>query len=193
VSYDLVFYDFELNNTIVVQEQINGADFFHNAGSTSQKGIEASASWWPLQQVKKSVKLWGSYTYNHFKFEHYVAGTNDFSGNWLTGVAKQMAAFGADFLLDNTYANLTMNYVDKVPLDDGNTAYATAYIIAGARFGVRGQLKKLLAELYGGVDNVTNTRYSLGNDLNAAGGRYYNVAPARNFYLGLKIGLSGNR
>jgi iron complex outermembrane receptor protein len=42
-------------------------------------------------------------------------------------------------------------------------------------------------DLFAGVDNATNKRYSLGNDLNAAGNRYYNAAAGRNFYAGLKV------
>jgi len=32
-----------------------------------------------------------------------------------------------------------------------------------------------------------NQLYSLGNDINAAGKRYYNPAPKRNFYFGMAI------
>lgn len=39
---------------------------------------------------------------------------------------------------------------------------------------------------FGGIDNILNQKYSLGNDLNAMGGRYYNAAPTRNFYIGVK-------
>jgi iron complex outermembrane receptor protein len=38
-----------------------------------------------------------------------------------------------------------------------------------------------------GVDNLLDTKYGLGNDLNAAGGRYYNAAPRRNYYLSLLV------
>ena len=43
--------------------------------------------------------------------------------------------------------------------------------------------------VYFGVDNALNEKYSLGNDLNAAGGRYFNAAPKRNFFAGVRIGF----
>jgi iron complex outermembrane receptor protein len=46
-------------------------------------------------------------------------------------------------------------------------------------------------EFFGGVDNLLDRKYSLGNDLNAAAGRYYNTATGRNFYLGIKAALLG--
>jgi iron complex outermembrane receptor protein len=38
-----------------------------------------------------------------------------------------------------------------------------------------------------GIDNATVETYSLGNDLNATGGRYYNAAAGRNYYAGVTI------
>jgi iron complex outermembrane receptor protein len=38
-----------------------------------------------------------------------------------------------------------------------------------------------------GVDNLLDQKYSLGNDINGFGGRYYNAAPGRNYYVALLI------
>jgi iron complex outermembrane receptor protein len=38
-----------------------------------------------------------------------------------------------------------------------------------------------------GANNLLNEIYSLGNDINAAGGRYFNAAPALNYYAGLSL------
>ncbi len=45
--------------------------------------------------------------------------------------------------------------------------------------------------IYAGADNLLDEVYSLGNDINAAGGRYYNAAPRRNYYVGLSFQLNG--
>jgi len=42
-------------------------------------------------------------------------------------------------------------------------------------------------QFYGGVDNLLNQLYSLGNDINAAGKRFYNPAPNRNLFIGTTI------
>jgi iron complex outermembrane receptor protein len=42
-------------------------------------------------------------------------------------------------------------------------------------------------DFYTGADNLLNETYSLGNDINAAAGRYYNAAPQRNYYAGISF------
>ena len=49
--------------------------------------------------------------------------------------------------------------------------------------------KKVQLNIYAGGDNLLDEIYSLGNDINAAGGRYYNAAFARNYYFGLGFRL----
>jgi iron complex outermembrane receptor protein len=43
--------------------------------------------------------------------------------------------------------------------------------------------------LFAGGNNLLNTKYSLGNDLNAAAGRYYNAAAGINYYAGISLAL----
>ncbi|MNL84296.1 hypothetical protein D3C87_2122250 [compost metagenome] len=45
-------------------------------------------------------------------------------------------------------------------------------------------------EVFAGADNILNEKYSLGNDLNAFGARYFNAAAKRNFYAGLAVRLN---
>jgi len=42
-------------------------------------------------------------------------------------------------------------------------------------------------EIYFGLDNLFDVDYSLGNDLNPFGGRFYQPAPAQNVYFGAKF------
>jgi len=56
------------------------------------------------------------------------------------------------------------------------------------RLGWKKQLsRKKLLDIFIGGENLFNVTYSLGNDINAAGGRYYNVAPGRNFFGGASV------
>jgi len=41
--------------------------------------------------------------------------------------------------------------------------------------------------IFAGADNLLNQSYSLGNDLNAVGNRYYNPAPGRNYFGGISL------
>ena len=190
LHYDISAYDFRLDETIVIQRTSDGAEFFVNAGKTSQRGLEATLSWTPNLNSKfiTAFSLWSSYTYNRYRFKNYANDGTDFSGKRLTGVAPTIALWGLDITVKKIYANITANYTDALPLNDANTQYASDYFLLGGRIGYRSALSKNFAfEVFGGIDNALDKRYSLGNDLNAIGGRYYNTAAPRNFYAGIKL------
>lgn len=195
LGFDFTAYNFQLKETIVIQRTPDNADYFVNAGSTSQPGLEVALSWNVISQPASFIdvlKIRGSYSLNNYHFQEYVQDGNDYSGNRLTGVAPHVANLFVDVRTKTgLYLNVTANYVDQIPLNDGNTAYASEYFLVGAKVGYQfSWSEKFPAEIFAGADNLLNQKYSLGNDLNAAGGRYYNAAPTRNFYGGLKISFA---
>ena len=188
----LAFYDFQLKETIVIQRDASGADYFVNAGSTTQQGAELMVGWTPVFSDKYTspLRVWASYTYNRYKFEDYVNDGKNYSGNALTGVSPTIVVFGVDMRLRNGfYFNFTGNYSERLPLNDANTDYASDYFLLGGRVGYQ-WAAKIPLEFFLGVDNALDRRYSLGNDLNATGGRYYNAAAGRNYYAGISARLN---
>jgi iron complex outermembrane receptor protein len=189
VSYDVTAYNFALKETIVIQRADDGAEYFVNAGETSQRGLEATLSYTPqLSGTVHDLRVWATYTYNHYRFVDYVQDGNDFSGNRLTGVAPTIFWLGADITIWKFYVNLTGGFTDAIPLNDANTALAEAYVLVSSRVGFKGNIAgKVPIEIFTGVDNLLDEKYSLGNDLNAFGGRYYNAAAPRNYFAGISI------
>ena len=104
---------------------------------------------------------------------------------------KHVYTGGIDLALRNgIYWHVTMNYTSSLPLNDANTAFANSYTLLGSRLGYKiSSFKKMPIDIYAGADNLLDETYSLGNDLNAAGGRYFNAAARRNFYVGLQFDL----
>lgn len=190
---DINAFYFALNNTIVQRRTPGGGDYFINAGKTSQKGVETFLSY-PLGQASGSLEqsqLWLSYTYNHFTYKDFKQQDNDFSGNELPGVAPHTISTGYDFLFTNgLLGTINYYYSDKLPLTDANNVYADAYHLIGLKLGYQHWIKgKFRAKLVAGVDNLLDERYSLGNDINGFGGRYYNAAAGRNYYASLILQL----
>ncbi|MCE2893180.1 MAG: TonB-dependent receptor plug domain-containing protein [Flammeovirgaceae bacterium] len=186
-SFDVVLFSLQQNETIVVQRQINGSDFFVNAGGTSQLGAEVMVSY--LKELKgsplSSIKIWTSYTRNNFQFNTYVKNQQNYSHRNLTGTAPVVLVSGFDLKSKvGFYLNSTFNYVDTIPLNDANTDFAASYYLIGSRLGWASTVKKMPIDIWLGIDNATDQTYSLGNDLNATGGRYYNAAARRNWYVG---------
>ncbi len=192
IDFDIAAYDFQLKNAIVIQRDADGADYFVNAGSTSQKGLEGRLAWTQrfTSGFINSLGIWSSVTMNHYRFKTYEQSGVDYSGNPLTGVAPDIIVGGVDiFTKAGLYLNATLNYTDHISLNDANTEYAAAYTLLGARLGYRKAVRKTFYEVFSGVDNALDQKYSLGNDLNAVGNRFYNLAAGRNFYAGVKLSL----
>ena len=186
---DAAIFYYELKHAIVSRSDANGAQYFVNSGGTKQPGLETKLTY---QLVRKRthgfiqyVELKNSLTYYVFSFDHYVAGTNDYSGNRLTGVPRTTVVTSMYVELPKgLYVYVQYNHTAKIPLNDANTAFAASYHLLQSKIGWNLQVKQNKMSIYIGADNLLNEQYSLGNDLNAFGGRYYNAAPLRNFYMG---------
>jgi len=107
----------------------------------------------------------------------------------MPGDAKHAISTGIDATTKAGFnAAVTYYYSGKIPLNDANTAYADAYNIVGIKLGYQKFVTdKWRFRLNAGVDNLLNEKYSLGNDLNAFGGKYYNAAPGRNYYVAVLV------
>ncbi len=102
-------------------------------------------------------------------------------------MASQTVAAGFDV---NTkiglYVNTNFFYSGPIALNDANSVYASDYSLLGIRLGYKmSRARKIQWELFTGAENIFDVKYSLGNDINAAAGRYYNLAPGRNYYAGI--------
>jgi iron complex outermembrane receptor protein len=190
--FDINAFLFDLKNTIVQRIDTNGVFYYVNAGSTKQNGIETYASYQfsdnPHHFISSS-KLWISHAWHHFHYGSFKQVSTDYSKNKLPGAAPQVVTAGLDVTSKSgCYLNLTYNYTDRIALNDANSVYASSYNLVSARLGYTKNFHdKLKAELFAGADNLFDTKYSLGNDINAAAGRYYNTAPGRNFYGGISF------
>ena len=193
-NVDVTAFYFQLDQTITSYTNEQGVVLFRNAGSTDQKGVEVSLDYVLLRNQNtffQEVKLNHAFTGHYFSFGNYESGGNDFSGNQLTGVAPNTLVNILDIRTKpGFYLNFTHQYVDEIPLNDANTVFQDAYNLVGSRIGWRSTLgSRWDVEAYGGVDNLLDEQYSLGNDLNAFANRYFQPAPGINFYGGMKVGL----
>lgn len=191
---ELIVYYLKLDQTITTYTNENGVVLFRNAGATEQKGIEAALDYAILRNSTgffKDVLVGTAYTGQFFTFKDYQKQDNDFSGNDLTGVPPHNLVSRLDVRTSlGFYLNLTHQFTDELPLNDANTVYQDAYNLVNLRFGFAKTLGRWDLEVFAGLDNLLDESYSLGNDLNAFGGRFYQPAPTRNWYGGLKLGLN---
>lgn len=185
-------YYFKLNNALVSRKDSSNADYFVNVGDTKQKGIEISADYYASffkSAVLENINIKTAYTLSDFRYGKFKKGIVDFSDKRLPGVPEHTIAVLADIQFKKgIYFNSSLYYVTRMFLDDANTVATDTYHLIGCRAGWKPVIKSSLKiNLYAGIDNFLNETYSLGNDINAAAGRYYNAAPKRNFYAGISF------
>ncbi|MBC7743532.1 MAG: TonB-dependent receptor [Flavobacterium sp.] len=189
-----VFY-YKLQDAIVRRVNNDDTEFFVNAGGTDQIGFESLISGWLIAPVKhglvRGLQVRNSLTLNHFKFKNYLSAADNFSGNRLTGVPDQVIVSSLEISMPSSVTLFIQhNYTSKIPLNDANSTYSSSYNLMQFKTTWRTRLNsKTNFELFAGADNLLNQKYSLGNDLNAFGGRYFNAAPLRNYFGGIKMTL----
>jgi iron complex outermembrane recepter protein len=122
-------------------------------------------------------------TYSDFHFENYRIAESDYSGNKITGVPDWTIAENMNIDFPKGISLFIQYYYSsKIPLNDANLEYANEYHLIQMKTTWRKKFDRFGLSFSLGVDNLLDQKYSLGNDLNAAGGRYYNPAPKRNYY-----------
>jgi len=186
------FY-FKLHNALVVRKDATNADYYVNAGGAEQKGVEITADY--KKSFSNSVVDYfivnTAVTLNAFSYLNFQKENTNYAGKNLPGVPRGTLSAFADLMLRNGLnVHATWYGASRTFLNDANTVAAPGYKLLGARIGWRINLKKKTRiNLYVVGENLLNEKYSLGNDINAAAGRYFNAAPARNYFGGVSVSM----
>ncbi len=188
---DAAYYIFYLQNTIVSRRDAGGGDYYTNAGKTKQQGAELSVHYLPVNNMQgfiEQLKLSSSFANIKAHFINYQQGTNKFDGNKLTGTAPNVFVINAELISSKKiYTNISYSYTDHIPLNDANSFYAPSYQLLFAKLGYKTIIGKTTeTNIYATAQKSFNNPYSLGNDLNAAGNRFFNPSAAQNFSIGIQ-------
>ncbi|MBO6536494.1 MAG: TonB-dependent receptor plug domain-containing protein [Balneolaceae bacterium] len=191
-GFDATTFFYRLNDSIVQQESERGTTLFRNAGSTNQFGLELNSSILLIDDPMaffSNIELKTAYTFNDFEFDDYQTADGDFSGNDLTGVAPNILV---NTLLiqqkDGFYSTLSHTFNDEIPLEDDNSIYSESYQLVQFKLGLKQRVaEKLNFDVGFGIDNLLDEQYSRGFDINAFGGRYFQPAPERNWFITVRL------
>lgn len=199
---DLSVYSYRLRDGIVRQLNEAGQESFYNAGEIQQTGVEVLLMGQVVasntEKFVRSLNLSTNLTYQDYTFKRYVTVANDqsvdYRGNRVTSIPDWIVvnSLMAEFPC-RVGINIMHNYTSDIPLDDANTTFANKYNLIQAKVHWNKRVHpKWNVQVFFGVDNLLDEVYSLGNDINAFGGRFFNMAPSRNYYGGVKVGYRGS-
>ncbi|SHK54611.1 TonB-dependent receptor [Epilithonimonas mollis] len=184
------YFDFRMKDAIVRRQNEAGQEYFVNAGETVQKGFEfllESKSFYLRNDYFTRFKLRFSGSFYQFRFQNYEQNSIDFSGNDLTGVpATTVNSLLSFILFKKLSVDYSHFYTSKLPLNDANSVWSDSSIISHINFRLPIAVDNTMIRLSLHIQNLYNTGYVSGFDINAFGGRYYNPAAGRNFIIGVE-------
>lgn len=193
LSFDLAYYRFLLRDAIARRTDAAGAEYFVNAGNVLQQGVELSLKYKVYTSDRtfiQSIVVNNGFSYQPYRFKDFRQGTVQLDGKQLTGVPEIVNILGISLeAKQGWYLNAMLNTTGSIPLNDANTIAAGSCELLQAKLGKSFTYRQTRINLFIGADNLLNQRYSLGNDINAFGNRYFNPAPARNWYAGIRFAL----
>ena len=185
---NLNYFNFVLQNALVQRRDSTGADFYTNAGNTLQQGIEWSGRYLKSWQRPKGIEVLQiktAYTFSDFSYKNFRQNNANYSGNTLPSVPAHSLSLTVDLQWKSSFNfQSTLYSTSDIWLNDANSEKAESFELLGVRATYGKKIK-----YYFGIDNLLNMKYSLGDDINAFGRRFYNAAPRINFYSGLTITL----
>ena len=182
----ITLYSLGIRN-LIVQNRIS-EDVFEsiNAGKTRHQGIE----WEHIYQWHTYWQWRGAYSFLNHKFVDYINGSNDFSGNDLTGSPGMRLFNQISFDNQNWILKLDYWYTGNTPITDDEMVIGDEYHLfnftAGYQFTFGDQWKLNLSAL---LNNVFDVDYASMFSINA---RSFGSAEPRYYYPGLPRHWTGN-
>jgi iron complex outermembrane receptor protein len=190
---DVSAFYYHLNNAIVRRLTAASTEYYTNSGDIKQPGVELYFTDWLIKQRDhgfiRGLQFSESLTISKFAFGDYRDATTGYAGNELTGVPRHVSVASVQLKFpESLYFYAQYNSTARIPLNEANTFYAPHYNLVQAKLGWQHKLSnRSRLEIFAGVDNLLNENYSLGDDLDAVGNRFYNPSALRNYYAGFNV------
>jgi iron complex outermembrane receptor protein len=190
LRYALAVYHFGIKDAIVRQNNNAGIEYFVNAGATRQAGAEWQLDYSTRFSKVHQLQIEVGYAFQPYRFIQYSQAGIVFNGNEVTGNAKHAVTSSVTYHFKKRLSVFVkLQSLSSIPLTDANDVYAPAYELMQS--GVSLNHKRV--RYFFSIDNLLNTSYSLGNDINAAGRRYYNPSSPRGYMAGISIQMAKHR
>ena len=165
-----------------------GRDFYQNAGEISHTGWEVALDGSLVEVASMRV----AYTRIDARFDQFVDGDGDYSGNKVPGLAPNRIDALLLFESGPTFLEIRTLYQDAVPVDDEGRYSSDSYKLVDARFGLDsfslGQGNFEVSPFFA-VANLFDEFYTASVIPNAWGGRYFEPGPGRTFRIGMGVTL----
>ncbi len=183
---ELAIYQIDTRDELIAFElpASPGRSFYTNAGKSRRRGAELALA----MRAAEHLDLRFSAAWSDALFRRFESGAENFAGKQLPGTPGLRIAGSLDYRLgDALRLGLDAERVSDVYADNANTVASPAYLDMGLRAAWATTTRRARVECYLGVKNLLDEKYPDNLRINAFGGRYYEPAPGRYFYGGLRL------
>lgn len=152
-------YTIQIDNLLISERVAPDVNETTNAGSTDHHGLEISASYLLVNDAKWRVQPYLNASINQFYFDGFVEEGEDFSGNELTGVPREVVNVGLNASWNDFSFFTNYRHTSGIPLDDANSRYTAAYGLLEAQVDYRFKVAGTAFRLYAGGNNLLDVNY----------------------------------
>lgn len=204
LQYQLSLFHMHFTDMLIPYQAVSSDEvFFRNAGSAVNNGIELSLDW----QLTQFFNFQITYTYMDFKFTDYktenpVSNGSEIinlKGNKIPGVSPQIFYSAVRFNYpSHIFTVLQLKANGKYFVNDFNgpspgetlpvkNYINDAFITLDLHSGKTWSFKYFNLQAFAGIDNIFNKNYNNSVVPNASGANFFEPAPGRTWYGGIKL------
>ncbi len=182
LRYDFAFYDMNVEDEVTTVTNIGGRAFFNNA-DTDRHGVETSI----VAELLPGLDFSLSYTYTDLEFDRFPS-TELAEGNTLPGVPRHHGYLELDYThTSGVYLKWDWTYVGSIFADNLNLAKVDSYDVSSLVLGYDFRYGKLTFSPNFGINNLFDEDYNQEIRIEDATSRYFEAAPDRNVFGGLRV------
>ena len=165
-------------------EQFPGRTFYQNAGKTLRKGIEIDFN----HQLNKNFSTSITYNFTNFKYDEYISGNLNLKGKYLPGIPTRFGNFELKYKNSKKIiVTYSRNYRGNLYANDNNTEEISSFWRDDINLSIPLKVGKNSFDFFFGCNNIFDKLYSDNVRINAFGNRFYEAAPGRIFFTGIKF------
>ncbi len=186
LGYDLTAYGARVRDELVPfqLEPDDGRTYYRNAARTAREGLELGLDF----QVTPEWSLRSALSLNDFRYRDFTDGKGVVQdGNRLPGLPRQQLFLEAAWERGPRYVTLDALHTGHRYADDANTVRVDAQEVVNLRFGRYWEHRRWRAEGFVAVNNLLDAQNIDNLRINANFGRYFEAAPERNVFAGLRL------
>ena len=185
ISLDIVFFESVTNDEVLSYEDENFPDqkFYNNAGKSKRKGIEIAG----LLKLNNTI-LSSSYSSGDYYFKDFSENSNDYSGNKIPGIPKNIFTLSLEHRTkNNVFLNFNFKNIGEIYADNSNVTKIDKFNTLNFKMGKEFEVSKSVIYPYLIINNIFQSEYFDNIRINAFGGRYYEPAPKRTIFGGIRV------